>query len=102
MLRKVLLTLGGLLLLAAEVCAAAGFYSILPQLLIGGVILTAGIAWERWQYKKPKVLLRPNPHWQATGERFVDPGSGALLEVYYDPRNGERHYVTAGSPAAPR
>ncbi len=92
MLRKVLLVVGVLLLLAAAVCVVRGFYPILPQLLVLGLVLTAGIAWERWQYKPPQPGA-PDPRWTATGERFVDPGSGRLTEVYYDPRNGERHYV---------
>ncbi|NGY05672.1 hypothetical protein [Solimonas terrae] len=92
MLRKVLLTIGVLLLLAAAVCAAIGFYPILPHLLFAGLLLTAGIGYERWRYKAARPDA-PDPRWQATGERFVDPESGALTEVWYDPRSGERHYV---------
>ena len=92
MLRRVLLVIGVLLLLAAAFCAAIGFYPILPHLLVLGLMLTAGIVWERWQYKRTQTG-KPDPNWTSTGERFVDPGSGQLTEVYYDPRNGERHYV---------
>jgi hypothetical protein len=91
MLRKFVLGLGLLLLAAAGFCAAAGFYPILPHLLILGLMLTAGVVWERWRYKAPAGAV--SPHWTATGERFVDPGSGVLMEVYFDPRDGQRHYV---------
>lgn len=30
--------------------------------------------------------------WQPTGERFIDPGTGKLVEVEYDPKTGERKY----------
>lgn len=34
--------------------------------------------------------------WQSTAERFVDPTSGKLIEVRYNPQTGERAYVDAG------
>jgi hypothetical protein len=33
--------------------------------------------------------------WSFTGERFLDPKSGEMLEVWYSPRTGERAYVRA-------
>jgi hypothetical protein len=30
--------------------------------------------------------------WQPTGEKFIDPGTGKLVEVDYDPKTGERRY----------
>jgi len=90
-LRKVLVAVGVLLLLAAAVFLALGLYPFLPHLLVLGLMLSAGIVWERWQYKKPQA--GPDPGWRATGERFVDPQSGKTLEVYFDPRSGESHYV---------
>ena len=95
MLRKALLVIGALTLGAALYCAIIGFYPILPHLLVFGLMLTAGIVWERWRYKNA-VTARAQPGWQATGERFVDPGSGKLVEVYFDPARGARHYVDAG------
>ena len=35
------------------------------------------------------VMMR----WERTSEGFVDPGSGDLIAVYYDPGSGERMYV---------
>jgi hypothetical protein len=96
MLRKVLLAIGVILLLCAGGFAAAGQFRVAAQLLVPALLLTAGIAWERWQYKRPEGA-RPDPRWQNTGERFIDPGTGRLVDVYYDPRSGERHYVQAGA-----
>jgi hypothetical protein len=95
MLRKILIVIGIALLLAAAVLLAAGKYIFLPHVVILGLMLTAGIVWERWQYKKPSPG-RPGAGWQATGERFVDPQSGKTIEVYFDPRSGESHYVEMG------
>jgi hypothetical protein len=94
MLRRILIAIGVLLLLTAAVFLALGLYPFLPHLLVLGLMLSAGIVWERWQYKKPQAG-RPGPGWKATGERFVDPQSGKTLEVYVDPSSGESRYVEA-------
>jgi hypothetical protein len=39
--------------------------------------------------------------WQSTGERFVDPSTGALTEVTYNPQTGERSYQTTESKQFP-
>jgi len=89
----VLYALGGLLLFGAGIAAVAGrFVAPMPQLLIGGLLLVGGLAIERWRYK-PLIDSGPDPAWTDTGERFVDPSSGRLTAVYFDPRGGERHYV---------
>jgi hypothetical protein len=93
MLRKILLILGILCLLGALVVLATGHgMHALPQLLIGALILGAGVAFESWRYKR----IRPGrieAHWQDTGERFVDPETGQTTAVWYDPRTSERHYI---------
>jgi hypothetical protein len=93
MLPIVLYVVGGLLLLGAGIAALTGvFVALLPQLLSGGLLLVVGLAIERWRYK-PLLRTGPDPHWKDTGERFVDPGSGQLTAVYFDPQRGERHYI---------
>ena len=57
--------------------------------IIGGIALLLGTLFEG--------RYRPRVHsnvggWQATGERFVDPASGKLVDVYYNPTTGERQY----------
>lgn len=93
MLPLALYVFGGLLLVGAGIAAITGlFVMLLPQLLFGGLLLVVGLAIERWRYK-PLLRGGPDPRWKDTGERFVDPGSGQLTAVYFDPRNGERHYL---------
>ena len=93
MLPIVLYVLGGLMLVGAGVAVLTGvMVALLPQLIFGGLLLVVGLAIERWRYK-PLLRGGPDPRWKDTGERFVDPGSGQLTAVYFDPRDGERHYI---------
>jgi hypothetical protein len=74
----------GLVLLAVQPAQAFGA-------LVFGTLLTIGTLFERWRYKPLKTAQAA--HGVATGERFVDPVSGVLMEVYYDAASGERSYV---------
>lgn len=49
-----------------------------------------GTLFERWRYNNKNAAV--DGDWQATGERFVDPATGKNMEVFYDPRSGERQY----------
>lgn len=40
--------------------------------------------------------------WQTTDERFVDPETGKLVTVWYDPESGERRYVEDNRAEPPR
>ncbi|RDS80832.1 hypothetical protein DWU98_12835 [Dyella monticola] len=93
MLPFVLYVIGAVLLVGAVIAALTGvLVALLPQLIFGGLLLVVGLAIERWRYK-PLLRTGPDPRWKDTGERFVDPGSGELTAVYFDPAQGERHYV---------
>lgn len=82
-LRTGLYVFGGLCLLGAI---------WVPQLLGLGLVIVIGLAIERWRYKTPQ--RQPiDPRWQDTSERFVDPETGAVTAVYFDPDSAERHYV---------
>jgi len=100
-LAVIVYVLGGLLLLAGIAAVAFGGVMLvfLPQLLIGGVLLIVGLAIERWRYK-PIARERPDPRWTDTGERFVDPETQLLTAVYFDPANGERHYLAVADSAS--
>ena len=50
-------------------------------------------------YKRQALDAPPGADWQKTGERFVDPGSGETLDVWYCARSGEPAYVRAASDA---
>jgi hypothetical protein len=48
-------------------------------------------------YKRQPLDAPPGQDWMFTGERFVDPNSDELLEVWQQARSGERVYVRARS-----
>jgi hypothetical protein len=84
-------------LIIAGIVAAIGAALILTgvtlpgiQALVMGGLVVVGILCER-RYRHDNQ--QPDGRWQATGERFVDPTSGKDVEVYYDPKSGERRYV---------
>ena len=94
MLRRWLIGLGvlylavGVYLVSIHVALVLAFY-----LVVGGVALAGSIVLERSGYH-PHVD-RARGRWQLTGERFVDPSSGRLMEVRYNPDTGERDYKEA-------
>jgi hypothetical protein len=93
MLRAVLVVVGGVALvsaLVAAICRAP--FPLVMWLTVIGVVLTGGILFERERYK-PAVPGHPGPGWVATNERFVDPQSGEIVTVYYQPSTGERRYI---------
>ena len=90
MLRTLVLGLAILLLCASVVLLFVQPANAFP-LLVFGAILTLGTVFERWRYKQPKAP--GTARGVATGERFVDPETGALMEVWYDAATGERSYV---------
>ena len=97
MLRRWLIGLGvlylavGAYLLSIHVALVLAIY-----LLIGGAVLAGSIVLERRGYR-PRVD-HARGRWQRTGERFVDPSSGRLVEVRYNPDTGEREYVDVNMP----
>jgi hypothetical protein len=48
-------------------------------------------------YKRRPLDAPPGPDWSLTDERFLDPQSGEMLEVWYSPGTGERAYVRTRS-----
>jgi|SRR5690242_14314133 len=90
MLRNVVLGLGVLVFCSGLLLVAVSPSNAFPPLLFGALLLL-GTVFERWRYKQVKTA--GTAHGSATGERFVDPETGALMEVYYDASTGERTYV---------
>jgi hypothetical protein len=62
------------------------------RLAIPGLVLLFALVVERWRYK-PVTGGAPGAGWVPTNERFVDPESGKLVTVFYQPATGERRYV---------
>jgi hypothetical protein len=63
-----------------------------------GVLLALLLIWFFFRsrgYKRQPLDSPPGRDWSFTGERFSDPPSGEMLEVWYCPRTGERAYVRA-------
>ncbi len=92
---RTLLLVFGIALLAASFAAAltGGPVGNVLRLDIPGLVLTGAILFERGRYK-PTSPDRPGPDWIATDERFVDHDSGEVVTVFYQPRTGERRYVS--------
>jgi uncharacterized protein YbjQ (UPF0145 family) len=89
-LRKAVLGFALLLLACGLVLLVVQPGAAFPPLAFGA-ILTLGTVFERWRYKPAET--RQSARGQPTGERFVDPESGDLMEVYYEASTGERSYV---------
>jgi len=63
-------------------------------LLVDAAVLGAAVLFERSGYK-PKST---NPSGlQPTGEKFQDPTTGELIQVWEDPRTGTREYRRSGN-----
>ena len=93
MLRAALLVIGGVMLAAAAIGALAGCrLAVMIPLAVWGAILAGGLLVERWRYQA-LTDARPGRNWQATPERFVDPETGRLVTVFFNPATGERRYV---------
>lgn len=91
MLRAIVLGFGAACILGAIVIAAAvpQLWPAGLELILFGLLIVAGILFERhYRGGKPAATAQM----QHTGERFIDPTSGKLTEVYYDPKTGQRIY----------
>jgi len=83
------------ILILAGLCALAfglftlrySFIAALPPLIAGGALLLGTLFEGRY---RPRV--RSTAGWAPTGEKFIDPGTGKLVDVVYNPKTGEREY----------
>jgi hypothetical protein len=92
MLRTLLLAVAAVLALLGVFLLARGQLAGGANALAMGALIVLGTAFERWRYR-PKNG-RPAAGWEATGERFEDPQTGKTVRVFYDPKSGERRYVS--------
>ena len=91
MLRKAILAYGVLAMLGAIALAAAGIGTgLVLYLFVNGVVVVAALLFERGRYRPP---VTQGGSWQDTEERFVDPSTGILMKVRYNPQTGARDYV---------
>jgi hypothetical protein len=97
MLRKVILAYGVLALLGGIGLAVAGILTgLVVYLCVNGAIVIAALLFEQGRYRP---AITPGGNWQETGERFVDPSTGQLMKVRYNPQTGARDYVPVQPPA---
>jgi hypothetical protein len=96
MLRNFVLGIAVLVLCAGLLLLVASPPNAFPPLVFGTLLLL-GTFFERWRYKAAQTP--GSARGTATGERFVDPETGALMEVYYDAATGERSYVRIADKA---
>jgi hypothetical protein len=91
MLRKAILAYGVLALVGAIALALAGvLVGLVLYLFVNGAVVVAAVLFERGRYHPTATA---GGSWQETGERFVDPTTGQLMKVRYNPQTGARDYV---------
>jgi hypothetical protein len=95
MLRWMIMSYGLLSLIGAVILLfiVHATLSLVLYLAVNGIILVSAVLLERKRYR-PQVD-RTLGHWQPTGERFVDPATEQLMEVFYNSATGERDYREA-------
>jgi hypothetical protein len=99
MLRKAILAYGVLAIVVGILLLAAGLgVGIVFYVLIQGVVVIAAVLFERGRYQ-PAVTQSGD--WQETEERFVDPSTGQLMKVRYNPQTGARDYVAVDRAPGP-
>jgi hypothetical protein len=91
MIRAIVVGIGIVCILAAALIVTRG-HAIWPPAVylacLGILIIVTTFFEQRYRGVKPGA-----GSWQATGERFIDPTTGRLTEVRYDPKTGERAYL---------
>lgn len=101
-LRTAVLALGVLYLVGAVVLFVKSRSGLIigGYLVIVGALLVGSIVFEQQRYRPRRKSAQGA--WELTGERFVDPTSGRLMEVRFDPSTGAREYVDVTREAAGR
>jgi len=89
---RIALSALGLVVAAYGLVALALSWPGGPQALAFGLLLGVGVLIERTRYKRLERAA-PDPRFQPTSERFIDPETRAAVTVYFDPATGERKYV---------
>ncbi len=88
-LRNVLLALSAAVLALALIQIALGKDGTWPILAVYSAVVLVALLVERRRYA-PSV--NRGEDWRFTGERFTDPTSGKLIDVFENPATGKRDY----------
>lgn len=91
MLRALVAVIGLALCAAGIYCIVAIHALIGPgiYMLVLGAIISLGLFLE--PHYRGRVR-RSSGSWQSTGEKFVDPSTNKMVEVFYNAQSGEREY----------
>jgi len=92
MLRNLLFVAALTVLVVALAARLSGNHEATPFAIWGGFI-AAAVQMERWRYRARHSAQEGD--WQKTDERFIDPETGQAIQVFYNPRTGERRYERA-------
>jgi hypothetical protein len=91
MLRRAILAYGVLAIIVGIALVAAGAGAgVAIYVLVQGIVVIAALMFERGRYRPAATA---GGEWQETAERFVDPSTGQLMKVRYNPQTGAREYV---------
>ena len=98
MLRRLVFALGVCLVLAGwfvlvRVGSPGGWW-----LVVNGLVIMLGLAFERVRYKQELTAPPAGPGWVLTDERSVD--ETGVVSVWFNAASGERAYVRSGAPGA--
>lgn len=97
MLKRLIIGYGILAMAGAVVLASLGRGApIVLYLFVNGAVVVAALLFERGRYRPP---VTQGGAWQETAERFVDPTTGQLMKVRYNPQTGARDYVPVNPPS---
>lgn len=88
MLRTVIAAAGALMLFAGVALVIVPPHAGWGLLIFGAIVILSLLFEGRYRASSAAVASGFEP----TAERFIDPGTGRLTEVYYDPKTGEREY----------
>lgn len=89
MLRIVIMAIGLLCAVAGLLLLASPFHNGWFLVIIGALIIISLVFEGRYRSSRTEPVRGT---WQPTGEKFIDPGTGKVVEVDYDPKTGERNY----------
>ncbi|HEU5379143.1 MAG TPA: hypothetical protein VFV38_27285 [Ktedonobacteraceae bacterium] len=95
MLRRIIIGYGLLSVVGAAVLLFLVHVTLwlVVYLAMDGITLVGAVLFERQRYNVR--VDRAQEDWQPTGERFVDPTTERLTEVFYNRATGERDYREA-------
>jgi len=93
-LRTVLIGVVAALLIAGVIAWLRHGPGLIPPVLLLSLVLVA-LLFENIRYRQAAAQA-PGGAFKPTGERFIDPETGKLIEVHSDPATGARRYIAVG------